>query len=69
MSRGLVGLFRSRFGKPEKSERKKDRKKLQPVEGAGIANLYQRLKNTGRRQICFRWCQNSHESDKDTYNV
>ena len=48
MSRGLVALFRFRFGKPEKvrkKDRKKDRKKLQRIEGAGIAKLYLRLKN------------------------
>ncbi len=40
LSRGLVELFRSRFGMSEierKKERKKDRKKLPLIEGAGKA--------------------------------
>jgi hypothetical protein len=45
-------------------ERKKDRKKFQPIEGAGIARLYLRLKNLTQLEDIWKTTSIFYEEKK-----
>jgi hypothetical protein len=60
--RGLVRLFRSRFGMSERDrmkDRLKESKKLQPIEGAGIVLAPEMEGSAATKQRLFRYEEGS----------